>query len=136
MKSTRNAHSERLSRQTQRDTLPELRLRRALFARGLRYRVDYRAGPNTRRIDIAFPGRRVAVFMDGCFWHSCPVHGTAPKANSEWWRAKLERNVARDKSSTVHLESDGWAVLRFWEHDDPNLAADEVARIIGTRGRA
>lgn len=75
-------------------------------------------------MDLAFGGLKIAVFFDGCFWHGCPVHATSPRANAEWWRAKLDRNMARDQETTEHLLSDGWVVLRFWEHE----AAEDVAR--------
>ncbi len=77
-----------------------------------------------RRADIVFGPTRVAVFVDGCFWHSCPTHATRPKANAAWWRTKLERNVERDRETDGELSNAGWVVLRFWEHDDPISAAD------------
>jgi DNA mismatch endonuclease (patch repair protein) len=79
-----------------------------------------------RSIDVAFGRLKIAVFFDGCFWHGCPVHATSPKANAEWWRAKLDRNMERDQETTEHLCSDGWVVLRFWEHE----AAEDVVRHI------
>lgn len=111
-----------------RDTGPELALRRELHGRGLRFRVDYAppAGPRCR-IDVAFPRAKVAVFVDGCFWHACPDHGTTPKANQEWWRAKLNANVARDRWNDDALREAGWTVVRVWEHDAPATAADLVA---------
>ncbi|GAA4918116.1 hypothetical protein GCM10023237_70140 [Streptomyces coeruleoprunus] len=80
-----------------------------------------------RTIDIAFPGTRIAVFLDGCFWHGCPQHATHPKSNADWWRTKLEKNVARDRETTEHLEAAGWTVLRFWEHEAPDAVARAVA---------
>lgn len=110
-----------------RDTKPEMRVRRILHAEGMRYRVDARATGATRsRADIVFTRRRIAVFIDGCFWHRCPIHGTAPKANAAYWRPKLDRNVERDSEVTAALTAAGWTVLRFWEHEDPA----EVARSI------
>lgn len=110
-----------------RDTQPEMRVRRILHAAGLRYRVDARPIPATRsRADIVFTRRRIAVFIDGCFWHRCPLHGVAPKANSSYWAPKLHRNVERDREVTAELTAAGWTVLRFWEHED----AATVARTI------
>lgn len=98
-------------------TTPELALRKVLFAMGMRYRVGYKVpGMPRRSIDIAFPGPKVAVFIDGCFWHGCPEHCIPPKNNADWWKAKLERNVARDKETTEHLQQSGWTVVRLWEH--------------------
>ncbi|MER6705697.1 very short patch repair endonuclease [Streptomyces fumanus] len=113
-----------MSRQPSKDTGVELAVRRLLHAAGLRYRVEYPVpGMPRRRIDVAFPKAKIAVLIDGCFWHGCPRHATHPKANAEWWRRKLERNMARDRETTEHLTAAGWTVLRFWEH----VPADEVA---------
>lgn len=123
--------SLRMSRQARRDTAPELCLRRLLFARGLRYRVDAPLpGMPRRRADVLFTRRRVAVFIDGCFWHSCPVHGTVPRSNRDWWVAKLDKNMARDRETDTYLSANGWTVLRFWEHEDMELAADVVEQVI------
>ncbi|MFI7743745.1 very short patch repair endonuclease [Kocuria rhizosphaericola] len=123
--------SLRMSRQARRDTAPELCLRRLLFARGLRYRVDASLpGMPRRRADVLFTRRRVAVFIDGCFWHSCPVHGTVPRSNRDWWVAKLDKNMARDRETDTYLSANGWTVLRFWEHEDMELAADVVEQVI------
>ncbi|MFB9392195.1 very short patch repair endonuclease [Streptomyces coeruleoprunus] len=117
-----------MSRQTSRDTTPEMAVRRLLHAAGLRYRLHVRVpGMPRRTIDIAFPGTRIAVFLDGCFWHGCPQHATHPKSNADWWRTKLEKNVARDRETTEHLEAAGWTVLRFWEHEAPDAVARAVA---------
>lgn len=119
------------------DTSPELLLRRALHALGLRYFVDRRviaAGVGVRP-DVVFPGVRIAVFLDGCFWHGCEVHGTKPKANGAYWAAKLARNRARDQRVNEALKMDGWRVLRFWEHDDPTLAARRIATAVQVRRR-
>ncbi|GGX89427.1 very short patch repair endonuclease [Streptomyces fructofermentans] len=121
------AVSARMSRQGSRDTAPELAVRRLLHAAGRRYRVNVPVpGMPRRTIDIVFGRARVAVFMDGCFWHGCPTHATRPRANAEWWRAKLDRNIARDRETTEHLRAAGWTVLRFWEHEP----AEDVARRI------
>ncbi|WP_331956325.1 DNA mismatch endonuclease Vsr [Pengzhenrongella sp.] len=116
-----------MSRQRRRDTAPELRLRRELHRRGLRFGVD-RALPGLprRRADIVFSRARIAVFVDGCFWHSCPEHATHPASNADWWCEKLARNVARDRETDERLTSADWTVLRFWEHADPVEAADAV----------
>ncbi|MDT7842923.1 very short patch repair endonuclease [Streptomyces justiciae] len=123
-----------MSRQVSKDTAAELAVRRLLHSAGLRYRVEYRVpGMARRRIDVAFPGVKVAVLIDGCFWHGCPVHATHPRANAEWWRQKLERNMARDIETTEHLRAQGWEVLRFWEHEAPQDVADEVRRVVTQR---
>lgn len=97
------------------DTKPELLLRRSLWAHGLRYRKSYRV--EGVRVDIAFPGRKLAIFVDGCFWHGCPDHYREPPRNKEYWQPKVERNRARDLRNTKALESAGWTVLRVWEHE-------------------
>jgi DNA mismatch endonuclease (patch repair protein) len=116
-----------------RDTGPELLVRRALHARGLRFRVDLRPEPTLRtRADIVFTRRRIAVYIDGCFWHGCPVHGTSPKANADYWTPKLARNVERDRESTAALESLGWTVLRFWSHEPVDDVVERIAaRVAG-----
>ncbi|MCC0098012.1 very short patch repair endonuclease [Streptomyces flavotricini] len=120
-----------MSRQARRDTSPEVAVRKLLHAAGLRYRLQRKVpGMSRRTIDIAFPGVRVAVFLDGCFWHGCPQHATSPKANSEWWRVKLDRNVARDLETTAHLQAAGWLVLRFWEHEPPEDVAMRVSQVV------
>jgi DNA mismatch endonuclease (patch repair protein) len=123
--------SRRMSRQRTRDTAPELRLRRELHRRGLRYKVDCPIpGLVRRRADVLFSHEKVAVFVDGCFWHGCPEHKTSPTNNEKWWAAKLTRNVERDQQTSEHLASRGWAVLRFWEHEDMFEAADVVERAV------
>lgn len=125
-----------MARVARRDTRPELELRRELHARGLRYRVDVSPSPNLRgRADILFRQAGVAVSVDGCFWHSCPEHGVLPKGNREWWRAKLEGTVNRDRSTDSQLAGLGWRVVRVWEHEDPATAADRVeAAVTGRAG--
>ncbi|MCL8251356.1 very short patch repair endonuclease [Aeromicrobium fastidiosum] len=102
-----------------RDTKPELALRSSLHRAGLRFRKDYRldVGGLRCRPDIAFTRLRVAVFVDGCFWHCCPEHGVSPKRNSEYWGPKLRRNVERDALQTKALIAAGWTVIRVWEHE-------------------
>ncbi|GAA2886461.1 very short patch repair endonuclease [Streptomyces mexicanus] len=123
-----------MSRQASKDTGVELAVRRLLHAAGLRYRVEYPVpGMPRRRIDVAFPRAKVAVLIDGCFWHGCPQHATQPKANAEWWRNKLDRNMARDRETTAHLVAEGWTVLRFWEHEAPEHVAVQVAAAVEQR---
>ena len=121
------AVSGRMSRLGRRDTKPEVEIRSALHRRGLRFRLQRPLDfDRRRRVDIVFPRERVAVFVDGCFWHSCPQHATFPRANAEFWRSKLRRNVARDRETDRRLEAEGWIVLRFWEHEDPDAAAATI----------
>jgi DNA mismatch endonuclease, patch repair protein len=100
------------------DTKPEMALRRALHGQGFRYRKDYRLDLEGGRVrpDIAFTARRVAVFVDGCFWHACPEHGTKPASNTWYWGPKLARNVERDRAADAALAAAGWQVVRVWEH--------------------
>lgn len=108
-----------MSRQATRDTKPELAIRRELHRRGLRYRVNARPlAELARTADVVFTRSRVAVFVDGCFWHRCPVHGAIPKSNSEWWIDKFESTVARDRDTDQRLQDAGWRVIRVWEHAD------------------
>ncbi|WP_406411411.1 very short patch repair endonuclease [Streptomyces halstedii] len=123
--------SARMSRQARRDTAPEVAVRKLLHASGYRYRLNERVPHMPRRtIDIAFTRAKVAVFLDGCFWHGCPDHATRPKSNAEWWRQKLDKNMARDAETTAHLVSEGWTVLRFWEHQPPAQVAEVVAEVV------
>lgn len=119
--------AHRMSQQARRDTTPELAIRSALHASGRRFRVSYPV-PDLARctIDIAFPRRHVAVFVDGCFWHDCPVHGSRPKANSHRWAAKLAANRARDRRVDEHLSDHGWTVVRVWEHEDVLSACTRI----------
>lgn len=118
-----------------RDTKPELAVRRLLHAHGLRYRVDIRpVAALARRADIVFTKRHIAVFIDGCFWHGCPVHGTSPKSNTGYWGPKLERNVERDADTTARLTEAGWSVLRYWEHEAPSDVAAAIEAAV--RGSA
>jgi DNA mismatch endonuclease (patch repair protein) len=118
----------RMQRQKTRDTEPELALRRLLHARGLRYRVDAQPLPALRRrADLVFRPSRVAVFVDGCFWHGCPEHGRRPtNANPDYWSAKVARNAARDAETDHMLRAAGWLPIRAWEHADPATVADLV----------
>jgi len=119
-----------------RDTDAERRLRSALHRRGLRFRVDSPPLPELpRRADVLFARSRVAVFVDGCFWHGCPLHGTTPKENAEWWRDKLAANRRRDSDTNERLAQAGWLVIRVWEHEDPELAAQRIAEAVETGRR-
>lgn len=125
------ATSRRMSRQKTRDTQPEVLLRRELHRRGLRYRVDAPLpGMPRRRADVLFARAKVAVFVDGCFWHGCPQHKTAPTNNRAWWAAKLARNIDRDRETDVHLSSLGWRALRVWEHENMEHAATDIERLV------
>lgn len=111
------------------DTKPEVVVRSALHRRGLRFRKDMRirAGQLWVRPDVVFTRRRIAVFVDGCFWHGCDVHGTTPKSNVEYWGPKLAANRERDRRVDEELTAHGWLVIRCWEHDDPEDVADRVS---------
>ena len=109
------------------DTVPEMALRKALSVRGYRYRVNYRIGRRT--IDIAFPRKKVAVYIDGCFWHGCPKCYKKPKSNTAYWSKKIEANKSRDIESNKNLRKLGWRVTRVWEHeikDNQNSAVRKV----------
>ncbi|MBS1844982.1 MAG: very short patch repair endonuclease [Actinobacteria bacterium] len=119
--------SERMARVRRRDTAPELELRSELHRRGLRYRVDRRPLKGVpSRADLIFGPAKVAVYVDGCFWHSCPEHGTMPRSNEAFWRAKLARNRERDAKVNALLAEEGWTVVRIWEHEAIDAAADRV----------
>ena len=115
-----------------RDTKPELALRRELHRRGLRYRVDHPLPliGLRRRADVVFVRRRIAVFVDGCFWHGCDRHGTRPTTNSTYWNAKIARNVSRDVETRGYLEEAGWTVVRVWEHEESIVAADRIEALV------
>ncbi len=117
-----------------RDTSPELALRRLLHASGLRYRVSARPLPQLRRTaDLVFRPARVAVFVDGCFWHQCPEHATSPRTNSDYWAPKLVRNVERDRQTDRLLDDAGWMSVRVWEHEDAGEAAARISEIVTQR---
>ncbi|MEU8347786.1 very short patch repair endonuclease [Spirillospora sp. NPDC048832] len=117
-----------------RDTKPELALRRAVHALGLRYRVAKRPLPKVRRTaDLVFTKVKVAVFMDGCFWHGCPQHHTKSATNAAYWADKVERNRERDAETDRLLREAGWTVIRIWEHEDPTEAASRIASKVAER---
>jgi DNA mismatch endonuclease (patch repair protein) len=119
--------SERMARVRRRDTAPELELRSELHRRGLRYRVDRRPLKGVpSRADLVFGPAKVAVYVDGCFWHSCPEHGTMPRSNEAFWQQKLARNRERDATVNEMLATAGWTVVRVWEHEEIDAAADRV----------
>lgn len=123
--------SDQMARYPRINTSPEVRLRSALHALGLRFRLQRKVPGRTRRtIDIALPGPRVAVFVDGCFWHGCPAHGVMPKNNREWWHEKLAKNEQRDRDTNSVLVEAGWSVVRVWEHTEAEEAAEQIARLI------
>lgn len=125
-----------MSNTGQRDTSAEIPIRRRLHAMGLRYRVDYPVLHSPRRrADIAFTRAKVAVFIDGCFWHGCPEHGTWPKRNAEFWREKIETNKQRDRDTNERLAALGWDVLRIWEHESPDDAAERIYRVVTSRAQ-
>lgn len=126
------AVSLRMRRNRSVDTKCEVAVRSALHAAGLRFRkgLSVTAGEVTVRPDVVFTRARVAVFIDGCYWHCCPQHGTQPRYNTGYWSAKLARNVARDRRVTAALIEHGWTVIRAWEHEDPGAVAERVATVL------
>jgi DNA mismatch endonuclease, patch repair protein len=121
------AVSAQMQRMPRSSTGPEILIRRELHSRGLRFRVNHPRLPG--RPDIAFTAARIAVFVDGCFWHSCPDHSVLPRNNRDWWRSKLERNVERDREKDTQLETLGWTVVHVWEHEEPLEAADAIEQL-------
>ena len=120
-----------------RDTKPELLVRRLLHAHGLRYRVDLAiTDDKRRRVDVVFTRARIAVFIDGCFWHGCPEHFIPPKTNQGYWKPKIDGNTRRDLSTTADLTDRGWLVLRYWEHEDPSAVAKSIIEHWSQRRRS
>jgi DNA mismatch endonuclease, patch repair protein len=117
-----------------RDTMPELAVRRLVHQKGLRYRVDEEPVRGLRRrADLVFRRARVAVFVDGCYWHGCVDHAKTPRTNASYWSAKIARNRERDADTNARLVEAGWLPVRFWEHDDPNQVADLIVALVRSR---
>lgn len=120
-----------------RDTKPELALRSAAHALGLRYRVSIRPLRELRRTaDLVFPRVKVAVFLDGCFWHGCPEHHTVAATNATFWAEKVASNRSRDQDTDRRLADAGWTSIRVWEHEDPNAAAERIREVVSARRTA
>lgn len=120
-----------------RDTAPEKALRSALFKKGLRFRVNAKPIKEfNRKADIVFRAAKVAIFVDGCFWHGCPIHGTQAKANAEFWRNKIKQNQLRDLDTNEKLKKAGWKVVRVWEHENPEKAAERISKLVIKRRNA
>lgn len=115
----------------QKNTTPELALRHELFRRGLRYRINHVVLTKPRRVaDIAFTRLKIAIFIDGCFWHGCPEHASWPKQNAEFWRKKIELNRARDADTVARLQKVRWNVVRVWSHESSALAAQRIEKLV------
>ncbi len=126
--------SRRMRRVRRRDTRPEVSLRSLVHRHGIRYAIDVRPLDKLgRTADVVFRSAKVAVFVDGCFWHGCPLHATWPKHNKAWWRAKILRNRSRDRETDDALVQNGWVSIRVWEHEDPKPVATRLARIVRRR---
>jgi len=127
--------SKRMSRNPRRDTRPEREVRSQLHARGLRFRVDFPLDVGDVRVrpDVVFTLWRIAIFIDGCFWHGCPEHGNTPNRNRDYWIPKLRRNVERDKTVDSALFLSGWVVIRAWEHEPVQGVVAQVVAAINTQ---
>ena len=110
---TKEQRSKIMSAIRSKNTKPEIALRKALWSKGCRFRIHY----SKEKIDVAFPKRKIAIFVDGCFWHGCPLHSQLPKSNQDYWHPKLKKNVDRDREKTKRLETEGWKVFHVWEHE-------------------
>ncbi|MDR3548832.1 MAG: very short patch repair endonuclease [Candidatus Pacebacteria bacterium] len=123
-----------MKRVRQHNTAAESVLRSELHSLGLRYRIQVPVLTKPRRIaDIVFSGPRVAVFVDGCFWHGCPKHASWPKQNAEFWRTKILANRVRDQDTNARLRANGWKVVRVWGHESPETAASRIAKVVRAR---
>ena len=131
MRPTSKEVSQQMSRMPTKDSKPEIKLRKALYSEGLRYRIHRKDLPG--KPDISFGPARVAVFVDGCYWHNCPEHGTIPKSNSEWWKEKFQRNQERDSRNDALLREMGWLPIHVWEHEAPDEAACKIGGIVKRR---
>lgn len=126
---TSTAARNRMRANRRANTKPEVRLRSTLHKKGLRFRKDFPIRLDRRRIvypDVVFTKKMIAVFVDGCFWHSCPEHGSVPKSNQDYWIPKLRQNAERDRAVSQELLDVGWTVVRIWEHEPPEEAADSI----------
>lgn len=133
--SKENGASRRMKATRGRDNPRELAIRRVLHAQGLRYRTHFPVpGMPRRSVDIAFTRGRIAIFLDGCFWHGCPLHATHPATNADYWLPKLARNVERDRETDRALVEAGWTVLRFWEHDATDSVIATIVSVVSGRG--
>ena len=131
MRPTSKEVSQQMSRMPTKDSKPEIKLRKALYSEGLRYRIHRKDLPG--KPDISFGPAKVAVFVDGCYWHNCPEHGTIPKNNREWWQDKFRRNRERDHRNDTKLLEMGWLPVHIWEHEDPNEAAVRIKKLTRER---
>tara|TARA_Y100001958_G_scaffold107799_1_gene75594 strand:- start:2577 stop:2990 length:414 start_codon:yes stop_codon:yes gene_type:complete len=131
MESKSEQISDQMRRMPTRDSKPEIKIRKVLYSLGLRYRVHQKHLPG--KPDISFGPAKVAVFVDGCFWHNCPDHGTIPKSNRDWWVEKFKKNRERDKRKDRELRQIGWEPIHIWEHEDPEEASKYIARVVSQR---
>lgn len=131
---TSPGRSRNMSAIRRRDTKPEIQLRSQLHQRGLRFRKDYpiRVSGRLIRPDVVFTKHHLAIFVDGCFWHSCPTHGRRPGVNQSYWSPKLEINARRDLEQTNALQASGWTVLRFWTHEETDQMVEKIAATLAT----
>jgi DNA mismatch endonuclease (patch repair protein) len=117
-----------------RDNLRELAVRSALHRHGFRFRIHLKLLKGLQRTaDIAFPSFKIAIFLDGCFWHGCPIHGTWPKNNAKWWRDKILANRERDHDTDRKLKANGWSVVRIWEHEDADVVVKRLVHLLKAR---
>lgn len=131
IRSSSEEASQRMSKVRQKGTNAEMAFRRELYQRGLRYRVGYTVLKKPRRVaDIVFLKQKIAIFIDGCFWHGCPIHATWPKQNAQFWKFKIDTNKARDVDTNERLHTLGWTVLRFWEHEETSTSAENVIKLV------
>lgn len=127
------AARKRMQATAQKGNRSERRLRSALHVEGIRFRNHYRIAALPRRsIDIALVGVKIAIFIDGCFWHGCPRHGTRPKSNWAWWKTKINTNQLRDRDTNVKLRKAGWKVMRVWEHQPVDVIMLRIIRMRST----
>lgn len=130
---TKEQRSYNMSRIRGKDTKPEILLRKSLWKKGFRYRTHYKL---PGKPDVVFVARKIAIFVDGCFWHGCPVHGVRPKTNAAFWEKKIQSAIDRDKKNKLLLEKDGWRVLHYWEHEieeDLDGLIKELVRLLNKK---